>query len=419
MDTLEVEGKTKPIFSWCPDVEDKALEQIKRVAALPFVDHAALMPDAHWGQGVCIGGVIASRDCIVPNFVGVDIGCGMCSTKTSLKVSDLKESLRDQIRHDIVSTIPTGFSHNDDKRRKLLSSKRRNDFSYILERNRCAQTKVTPFGHDIEDSFFSQLGTLGGGNHFIEIQYDTEENIWIMLHSGSRNIGARTCKFFNDMAESTVGKYYSVVPDDIPFCPVDSDLGKKYIAWMNYALMFAFYNRKQMMEDVKDILDSNFKHLNVQFDKMINIHHNYASLERHYGAHMWVHRKGATRVDKGTIGIIPGDMGADTPSYIVKGLGNRESLNSCSHGAGRVMGRKDFNTRNSNVEGMKKIKDAMKGVTYGKFQKHTNRKGKETGLMEVSEAPGAYKDIRTVMNNQTDLAEIAVELRPLISVKDQ
>jgi len=250
-------------------------------------------------------------------------------------------------------------------------------------------------------------------NHFLELQVDEKGVVWVMIHSGSRNMGKKIGDYFDSMASALNRKYYSSVPEQIPFLPANDEEGKEYLAWMDFALQFAFLNRQVMMDEVKKDLEHEFP--NVKFEKMVNIHHNYASLENHKGRNYWVHRKGATLASKKTTGIIPGSMG--THSYIVKGLGNEKSLNSCSHGAGRKMGRMEFNRQNNTEEGMDAIKESLKGVVHSKFQKQKSRKGKETGMMDVSEAPGAYKDVETVMANQIDLVQPVVTLTPIMCMK--
>ena len=255
-------------------------------------------------------------------------------------------------------------------------------------------------------------------NHFIEIQYDQDNNIWVMIHSGSRNIGTKVCDTFNDIAIDLNKKYYSQVPESIPFLPTNTDEAKEYLVYMNFALDFAFLNRQIMMDYVKKDLSFSFKHMQVDFDKTLNIHHNYASLENHFGENVWVHRKGATFASKDTIGIIPGSAGKNSASYIVRGKGNPDSYMSCSHGAGRTMGRKQFNKENNTPEKMKEIEDSLEGITHSKFKKeHSFKKNKETGMLDVSEASSAYKDVFEVMKNQEDLVEIVTTLKTFINMK--
>jgi tRNA-splicing ligase RtcB len=233
MNTLDITLKknNKPIFSWCPSLEEGALQQIKAIAELPFVEHLALMPDAHLGMEMPIGGVVGCSSVIVPNFVGVDIGCGMAAIKTNIVVSDI-QSKEEIIHHAVERSIPMGFSHNTDERRKRMEQKYSDKIDYVLDKNLIDNL------HNIVDrkSFFEQMGSLGGGNHFIEVQYDENDNVWIMLHSGSRNIGKKICDYFNNMAKDINSLWYSNSP--IGFLPVTTDVGKAYIGWMNIALKF-------------------------------------------------------------------------------------------------------------------------------------------------------------------------------------
>jgi tRNA-splicing ligase RtcB len=268
------------------------------------------------------------------------------------------------------------------------------------------------------------MGTLGGGNHFIECQADVHGNIWFMVHSGSRNIGKKVCDHFNKIAEDLNAKWYSNTT--IPFLPATSEEGKQYIGWMYMALHFAYFNRIAMLNEIERNLLHYFPNMkittseiggsDIRGSNIINIHHNYATIENHFGKNVWVHRKGATLASDKTIGIIPGSMGSF--SYITKGLGNKDSLNSCSHGAGRRMGRNDFNKAYNTEAGIKEIQDTMKGITHTKFGKAVSRKGKDLGMLDISEAPQAYKDIDEVMDNQVDLVTPIVKLRPIINWKD-
>jgi tRNA-splicing ligase RtcB len=417
MNVIQSNKPNKVLYSWCTDIEETALNQAKLLVEQPFVfKHMSLMPDAHPGITMPIGGVLATKNVIIPACVGVDIGCGMCAMKTSLKISNFNEDKKAEILHSIGRSIPVGFSHNTDYRRKEIEGKYEDKLIYFLEKYSTLYNCETKIFQNIEQVVLEQIATLGGGNHFIEIQYDESENIWIMLHSGSRNIGKKICDTFNDLAKDLNQKYYSQVPETIPFLPTNSTEGKEYLQYMDFALQFAFYNRQFMMDFIKKDLGFAFKDIKIQYNDMINIHHNYASLENHFGENVWIHRKGATLATDYTIGIIPGSCG--TNSYIVKGLNNKDSYNSCSHGAGRKMGRKDFNRQYNTPDKIKEIEDSLKNVVHTKFTKeHSFKKNKETGLLDVSEAPQAYKNIEDVMNNQKDLVVIFKTLKPLISMK--
>lgn len=382
----------KPVFNWCPDIEENAFEQIDHLARLPFVHkHIAIMPDCHMGYGMPIGGVIALENVISPNMVGVDIGCGMCAVKTSLTGIDT-DTLK-KIMGEIRKAIPVGFNrHEEDQDKSLMPNSM---CGMVTKRERSKARK--------------SLGTLGGGNHFIEIQKGDDGHIWIMIHSGSRNLGLQVANHYNKLAIELNEKWHSKVPKDweLSFLPVSRGEGKDYITEMKYCVDFALANRKLMMDRIKDIFMTVNEHLpselnEMTFDEMINIAHNYAAQENHYGKNVWVHRKGATQAKLGQIGIIPGSQG--TASYIVEGLGNKESFESCSHGAGRVMGRKQAK-RELNLEKEIKILDDQ-GIIHGmRYQG------------DLDEAVSCYKNIDDVMENQKDLVKIKVKLLPLAVIK--
>ena len=377
-----------PIKSWIPEknyyADEKMVEQVENLAKLPFAfHHIALCPDGHIGYGMPIGGVMATKGAVVPNAVGVDIGCGMCAVRTSVKdicADDLKK-----IIGLIRKTVPVGFNRHREQQ----------DYTFMPKH---------PKGVVLEEyeSALHQLGTLGGGNHFIEIQKGSDGYIWIMIHSGSRNLGFKVAKYYNDLAVSLNEKWHTRVPKEwqLAFLPLNSEEGQDYMKVMQYCVDFALANRNLMMERVKENIEDVVG--TVEYGEMINIAHNYAAMENHFGKNVMVHRKGATRAYDGQLGVIPGSQG--TASYIVKGKGNRESFMSCSHGAGRKMGRKQAQ-RELDFDEQKKILDDA-GVIHGMRNKK-----------DLDEAPGAYKDISVVMSNQIDLIEIEVELRPLAVVK--
>ena len=379
-----------PIKMWLNYIEDGALAQAKNLANLPFAfKHIAIMPDSHQGYGMPIGGVLATKGVVIPNAVGVDIGCGMCAVKTSLTELDT-ETLK-HIMGEIRKVVPVGFNKHKEKQEESLMPE-------------IGGTEIdlrNVIGREYNNALKS-LGTLGGGNHFIEIQKGSDGHIWIMIHSGSRNLGKQVADHYNKLAVELNKKWYSSVDtkQELAFLPLDSEEGKSYIREMNYCVDFAFANRLLMINRIKSIFTNEFKV--VTYEPIINIAHNYARMENHFGENVMVHRKGATLADKNTIGIIPGSQG--TKSYIVKGKGNAESFNSCSHGAGRKMGRGQAQ-RDLNLEEEVKRLDNM-GVV------HAIR-----GVKDLDEASGAYKDIDEVMENQKDLVEILVELTPLGVIK--
>ena len=375
-----------PIKLWLEDIEEGAMEQARHLANLPFVfKHIAIMPDSHVGYGMPIGGVMATKGVVVPNAVGVDIGCGMCAVKTSLTEIDT-ETLK-KIMGEIRKEIPVGFNHHKEKQDDSLMPRPHLQCEIVSREFENAKT---------------QIGTLGGGNHFIEIQKGSDGYIWVMIHSGSRNFGLKIAQHYNKLAISLNEKWHSSIPKEweLAFLPMESDEGQAYLREMNYAVEFAFANRELMMNRILQIfIDLNLMDWN---ELMINIAHNYARMENHFGKNVLVHRKGATLATTDTIGIIPGSQG--TKSYIVKGLGNPESFNSCSHGSGRRMGRNQA-IKTLNLEAEQKLLDD-KGIL------HAIR-----GKQDLEEAPSAYKNIDEVMENQKDLVEVLVELQPLGVIK--
>ncbi len=386
-----------PIKSWIPKedycVDVGMVKQIENLSKLPFAfHHIAQMPDGHLGYGMPIGGVIATKDVIIPNAVGVDIGCGMCSVKTNLTSIDT-ETLK-KIMGEIRKVIPVGFNKHKEEQ----------DYQLMPERDWDFMGEEAPMINNQYTNALKSLGTLGGGNHFIEIQKGSDDYIWIMIHSGSRNLGFTVANHYNKLAIELNEKWHSKVPKEweLAFLPVASEEGQDYIREMNYCVDYALSNRLLMMSRIKDIFTKEFGVVTYKEIVKINISHNYASLENHFGENVWVHRKGATLARKGTVGIIPGSQG--TKSYIVKGKGNPESFESCSHGAGRKMGRKQAQ-RELDLE------------SEIEMLNHSNVIHSIRNIKDLDEAPGAYKDIQTVMHNQSDLIDIIVELTPLGVIK--
>jgi tRNA-splicing ligase RtcB len=379
-----------PIKLWLDEIDDNTLFQVKNLANLPFAfKHIALMPDAHTGYGMPIGGVMAADNVVVPNAVGVDIGCGICAVKTDLKLNpDIQRRLKDIVR-DIEERVPVGFKHHKMAQYETLMPKGYKFGSMEVVRSE--------YG-----SALRQLGTLGGGNHFIEIQKDKEDYIWIMIHSGSRNIGKQVADHYNKIAKKLNKQWNSPVPPkaDLAYLPFTTEEAHRYFEEMNYCVDFALANRKLMLKRVQEVMADYFP--NIKFGEIINIAHNYAKWEKHFGKDVVVHRKGATSAHKGELGIIPGSQG--TKSYIVEGLGNPESFSSCSHGAGRLMGRNEAIRRLSFEEEVRKLNKS--GILHSI---RTHR--------DLDEAPSAYKNIQQVMLDQDDLVKIVTELSPLAVIK--
>lgn len=382
-----IETEKIPIKLWISQIEPDALEQAKHLANLPFAfHHIAIMPDAHVGYGMPIGGVLAAEGVIIPNAVGVDIGCGMCAARTTLK--DISQDKLKEILGEIRKIIPTGFSHHEKQQNLNAVPELISDLPVVNSQFERAR---------------KQVGTLGGGNHFVEIQKGSDGYIWVMVHSGSRNIGKRVADYYNKLAIKLRSKFQSEIPTkwQLDFLPADSEEGRQYFSEMSYCVSFALASRKLMLGNIAKIFKARTSG-ELLLDEMKNIAHNYASFEKHFGKEVIIHRKGATQAKKGQMGIIPGSQGSS--SFIVRGKGNPESFESCSHGAGRRIGRNEARRTLILEEEIKKLD--QKGVL------HAIR-----GRRDLDEAPGAYKDIGEVMENQKDLVEILVKLEPLAVVK--
>lgn len=380
------------VKSWVTELDEHGRQEVYNLCQLPFVfHHIALMPDAHGGKGMPIGGVLATKNAVIPNAVGVDIGCGMCAVKTSVRVDELTpEILRKGILRGIRKQIPLG-----------------------RDRHKTPQPEeYMPQGFDIDatttvvarqiNAARKQIGTLGGGNHFIELQRDDEGYLWIMIHSGSRNLGKQVGEFYNQKAEMLNRRWYSSVVSDLslPFLPVKSDEFSQYWAEMEYCVEFALCNRRLIMHRIQEVIGDTIP--DTRFEPMINITHNYAAWENHFGENCIVHRKGATLATAGTVGIIPGSQG--TCSYITEGLGNPESFMSCSHGAGRRLSRTEARNTLSLQDEIARL-DSL-GIVHAVRSK-----------ADLDESTGAYKDIDEVMAAQSDLVRIRTRLTPIAVIK--
>ncbi len=383
-----IETEKLPIKLWLKEdqMDEGALEQARNLANLPFAfKHIAIMPDTHEGYGMPIGAILATKGAIVPNAVGVDIGCGMCSLRTNL--TDIATEDLKAIMGTIRNTVPVGFNHHETQQDEAWMPERKGEL---------------PIVNQEYESALYQVGTLGGGNHFIEIQKGSDGYIWIMIHSGSRNIGFTVANHYNDVAKQ-LNKEASddvIVAQELAYIPESSEYFELYKNEMNYCLEFALANRKLMMERVKtafrDVLPD------VEFADFINKPHNFAAEEEHFGETVIVHRKGATRARKGEWGMIPGSQ--VTGSFLVKGKGEAQSFESCAHGAGRIMSRTKARKTLDLKEEIKSLED--RGILHGIRHRE-----------DLDEAPGSYKDIDEVMRNQVDLVEVQIELQPLAVIK--
>ena len=381
----------RPVKIWTGNVEESAMRQIENLTTLPFLfHHLAIMPDVHAGMGMPIGGVLACEDAVIPNAVGVDIGCGMCAVKTNWRVSDIPaEVLRKVIMKGIRNRIPLGMDHHEVAQdEKYLPQDHDIDALEVVKRR---------FNH-----ISKEVGTLGGGNHFIELQKDEEDTLWIMIHSGSRNLGKQVGDYYNKIAATLNAQWHSSVSPDIhlPFLARGCKEFDMYWKEMRYCIDFALCNRRLMMERIEEVLADALE--GIEFEPMINIAHNYAAWENHFGKNVIVHRKGATLTREGVVGIIPGSQG--TASYIVEGLGNPDSFCSCSHGAGRVLSRTAAIKTLDMAEEVAQLE--AKGIV------HAIR-----SQSDMQEASGAYKDIEEVIANEADLVKVKTRLLPVAVIK--
>ena len=390
-----------PIKIWTNEVEEGAMQQLYNLASMPFIakNGIAVMPDCHMGVGSTVGSVIATHKAIIPAAVGVDIGCGMNAVRTSLKASDLPDNLkaiRDQIERDIPLGAGGGYKRPEDLEKNYNVALGTIDHPEM-------EAKLTRFfGNDkskMYSKISSQLGTLGSGNHFIEICLDQNDDVWIVLHSGSRGIGNMIGSYFIEKAKKRMEQYFIYLPDDdLAYLPEDTDDFNEYVEAVNWAQNYALENRRQMMLKVIAALKRHTKDFHITREA-INCHHNYVEKENHFGQNLWVTRKGAIRARKDDLGVIPGSMGQR--SYIVQGLGNAESYCSCSHGAGRVMSR----SKARNVFTIEDLKNQTEGVECRKDD------------AVLDEIPGAYKNIDEVMENQKDLVKVLFTLKQVLCVK--
>ncbi|MBI5498236.1 MAG: RtcB family protein [Deltaproteobacteria bacterium] len=402
-DFLQEPGTT-PIKGWTRGVpvEADALAQLRRIASLPFIHKwVAVMPDVHLGKGATVGSVIATRGAVVPAAVGVDIGCGMMAVRTTLRAEDLPESLG-HVRAAIERAVPHGRTDNGGRNDRGAwrdpPARVAEAWAPLRERYEAIVSEHPRIGRGVD---VAQLGTLGTGNHFIEVCLDEDGRVWFMLHSGSRGVGNRVGSYFIELAREDMRRYFVNLPDkDLAYLPEGTEHFRAYVRAVGWAQDYAAQNRRLMMAAVIDAVAACGDIPPFGADvEAVNCHHNYVSWERHHGEDVMVTRKGAVRAGDGELGIIPGSMGAR--SYIVRGKGDPESFCSCSHGAGRAMSRTEARRRFT-------VEDHARATAGVECRKDDD---------VIDETPAAYKDIDAVMAAQADLVEIVHTLKQVVCVK--
>ena len=389
------EGRV-PVKVYTDDVEASARQQLVNISKLPIVyHHVAAMPDVHTGIGATVGSVIATDSAIIPAAVGVDIGCGMIASRTTLKAGDLDDKALKRVYDQIVRDVPLGRNQHSESRALVHAARPlERDLKRILSRHPAVEKRFPR-----AQNWVQQMGTLGGGNHFIEICLDESQRVWAMLHSGSRGIGNAIGTYFIELARGDMERGEIRLPDrDLAYFKEGAQHFDDYVDAVHWAQSYAAHNREAMMGLVLKALERHLPPFHVT-DEAVNCHHNYVQRERHYGRDVWVTRKGAIRARRGDLGIIPGSMGAR--SYIVRGKGVEESFQSCAHGAGRRMSR----TAATKAYTQKDVEAQTAGVLCRK----------DKGV--IDEIPAAYKDIDAVMANQNDLVEVVHTLKQNACVK--
>ncbi len=385
-----------PVKIYTDEVEAAAMQQLYNMVQLPFIhSHLAVMPDVHMGKGATVGSVIPTKGAIIPAAVGVDIGCGMNAVRLSIKANDLPDNLR-AIRSAIEEAIPVGYNmHKHDRARESTIRALSSGLDSILRKHK----KIYSMQKRPYQTWIRQIGTLGGGNHFIELCLDENQDVWIMLHSGSRGIGNVIGQYFIALAKKDMGQHIVNLPDkDLAYFTQGARHFSDYVEAVEWGQDYAMANRREMMHFIIEALRKKLRKLGVT-KEAINCHHNYVSREFHFGEDVFVTRKGAISAREGELGIIPGSMGAK--SFIVKGKGNPQSFCSCAHGAGRKMSRtaakRQFSENDVSLqtEGVECRKD--KGI--------------------IDEIPAAYKDIDQVMKHQSDLVDVVHTLKQIVCVK--
>ncbi|MGJ8664509.1 MAG: RtcB family protein [Marinicella sp.] len=398
MPILKQINKSKvPIKIFTEDIAPQAINQLFNIANLPIVHHhVAAMPDVHVGIGATVGSVIPTLNAVIPAAVGVDIGCGMNAVRTSLRANDLPDNLY-EIRRQIEKLVPVGFNwHSKSVVNRSTINGLDKPLDEIVHKHPAIMKMMKNFNH----TWHRQLGTLGGGNHFIELCLDENDDVWIMLHSGSRGIGNVIGRYFINLAKKDMQRHQQHLPDvNLSYFSEGSEVFSDYVDAVNWAQEYAWVNRQEMMKLVVGALQASKLPEFTLTKKAINCHHNYISHETHYGEKVYVTRKGAIRAGLGELGIIPGSMGAK--SFIIEGKGSKVSFCSCAHGAGRSMSRtaakRTFNTKD--------LSDQTAGVECRK----------DKGILD--EIPGAYKSIDQVMDNQSDLVDVVHTLKQVVCVK--
>jgi tRNA-splicing ligase RtcB len=385
-----------PVKVYTREIEPVARAQLVNISRLPIVHHhVAAMPDVHLGIGATVGSVIPTKRAIIPAAVGVDIGCGMMATRLSLTGNELDEASLKKVFAQISRDVPVGFGqHSDRDARTDCARKFKKDLSRILQKHPGIQKRV---GRN--SSWVHQLGTLGGGNHFIEVCLDQANRVWAMLHSGSRGIGNAIGTYFIELAKKDAQRNNARLPDaDLAYFPEGAQHFDDYVEAVGWAQDYARANREEMMDLVLGAMRRHLPSFELT-GAAVNCHHNYVEREQHYGESVWLTRKGAIRAGAGELGIIPGSMGAC--SYIVRGKGSAESFDSCAHGAGRLMSRNAAHKKFS----LEDLEQQTSGVICRK----------DKGV--IDEIPGAYKPIDEVMANQSDLVEVVHTLKQVVCVK--
>jgi tRNA-splicing ligase RtcB len=397
---MTLEQGLVPVKLYTEDVEPDALQQLVNVSKLPIVHgHVAAMPDVHLGIGATVGSVIPTRKAIIPAAVGVDIGCGMNAVRLSLTAEDLPESLA-RVRSAIEAAVPVGFAQHRDT--KMTGPVRKREARLLGKRLRAIVARhpaVEKMQRKFDETWLYQIGSLGSGNHFIELCLDEDQRLWVMLHSGSRGVGNAIGRYFIAAANKDMQRHQLVLPDrDLAYLSEGSALFDDYVEAVHWAQEYALTNRREMMRLVLEALEGRLPPFEVT-GEAINCHHNYVAEETHFGQRVYVTRKGAISAREGELGIIPGSMGAR--SYIVRGLGSPDSLCSCAHGAGRRMSRTEARRRFR--------REDLEAQTAGVECR------KDGGVLD--EIPAAYKDIDEVMANQSDLCEVVHTLKQVVCVK--